>query len=133
MYTLNFNFLTQFCREIGVGQSFFKVKRGEPLIYHLSIHVGGWFLDAFWNFVLSINLLKKEQFLRFYHVSCSSLKFGHNWILSRGHSYFGISTSPQIDVCITNLIDCCRYRTMQNNNFELRSDGRRRKRRGTDK
>ena len=42
-----------------------------------------------YNFAFSIDCLKKEQFLRFWPLSISSLKLGHNSILtqSRPHLY----------------------------------------------
>ena len=81
MYIPNFNFLAQFGRELGEEQHFLRSKmRGRNLISPLLIDLRDWFLDMLYSFKVSINWLKKGQFLRFWPISTSSPKLGHNWI-----------------------------------------------------
>ena len=70
-----------------INRSFSWLKRGNILISPFLINLEGWFLDMLSNLWFFIEWNKKTLFLWFLTLSNPSLKFEHNWILTRGHPH----------------------------------------------
>ena len=79
VYIPYFNVLISWLILRGDGDRHFsKSKREKILISPLQTDLEGWFLDTSYNFGLSVDWLKKGQFLQFSSISTLSRKFGHH-------------------------------------------------------